>query len=57
MYPAHDYCCQFGMQLARFETRAEAECFTDAMQGYFVFIITHGTEIFENKLSSYSLWL
>jgi hypothetical protein len=36
MYEAHAYCCKFGMQLARFETREEANCFAETMQGNFV---------------------
>jgi purine nucleoside phosphorylase len=47
MYEAHAYCCQFGMQLARFETRAEANCFAETMQGNFV-NFTHMSELIEN---------
>lgn len=38
MYEAQSYCCKYGMQLARFETRQEADCFAKTMQGIIFFL-------------------
>lgn len=46
MYEAHAYCCKYGMQLARFETRDEANCFAEKMQGNFI-RIKHAREQME----------